>query len=223
MEIVFVFDRNYIPFFLKCRESILKHNKNVNFTVVTNDDISLDGVSVIKMTNLPKDLKHRRNDRITDATYLKLCLPLLYPKYLGEKILYMDTDIICQGSLKELWKTDCDFICLTESHKYGRVQARELNHQKYGLTGVMLMNLKALNEINFTNRCFQPFEKTVSKWCHEETILNTLFYGKLKFVDKKFNYCHNRDYDDPIREEDAILLHYCGGRENKQDMLERKL
>ena len=40
---------------------------------------------------------------------------------------------------------------------------------------------------------------------------------KLTFVDKKWNYCHNRNYNDQIREEDACLLHHIG--RHKDDMV----
>lgn len=218
MEIVFVFDSNYIKFFRKCIASVKKHNPKANITIVSNEKLDLP-YPVITV-DLPKNLKHRENDRITDATYIKLMLPEIIKK---DKILYMDADIICQGSLKQLWNIECPYICLTESHKYGKVQAKELGHSKYGLSGVMLMNLKALREDNFTQKMFEPFESPVSKWCHEETIINYFYYDKLKFIDKKYNYCHNRIYSNPIRESQAVLLHYCGGKKSKLKMLERRI
>lgn len=217
MEIVFVFDSNYVPYFNKCVKSVLKYNPKAHITIVTNDFLDLP-YDTVKVANMPKNLKHRHRDRITDATYLKLYLPKLLPY---DKILYMDADIMCQGSLQELWEENCPFLCLTESHNYGKIQAQQLKHEKYGLSGVMLMNLKALRKEKFTETCFRSFRCPVEKWCHEETLINYFFYDKLKFVDKKFNYCHNRTYDDPIDEKDAILLHYCG-KSGKQDMLERK-
>lgn len=213
MEIVFVFDSNYIPYFNKCVDSVLKYNPKAHITVVSNEKLNIP-YEVITV-QLPKYLKHRENDRITDATYLKLMLPLVLPY---KKILYMDADIICQGSLAGLWKTKCPYICLTESHEYGKIQAQELGHEKYGLSGVMLMNLRALRDSDFVEKSFQPFESPVSKWCHEETIINYFFYDMLKFVDKKYNYCHNRSYENPINEKEAILVHYCGSK-NKKKML----
>ena len=213
-----MFDKNYIPYFKKCIKSVLKYNPKAHITIVTNEELGLP-YDTIKVTNLPKGLKHRRNDRITDATYLKLYLPKLLPY---DKILYMDADIICQGSLEELWNEECDFICLTESHNYGKIQAQELKHEKYGLSGVMLMNLEELRKADFTKKCFQSFGCPVKKWCHEETLINFFFYKRLKFIDKKYNYCHNRIYDDPIPESEAVLLHYCG-KNNKEEMLERRI
>lgn len=205
MEIVFVMDKNYIKYFNICVKTVLKYNPKAHITVVSTEKLDIPYDNVV--LDVKGEFKHRKNDRITSATYLKLFLPQL--PY--DKILYMDGDVICQGSLEELWNTDCPYICVTESHMFGQKQAKEHNHEKYGLAGVMLMNLKALREDNFTEKAFQPFDyDKYSLWCHEETIINHLFYDKLKFVDKKYNYCHKRTYKNPIDEKDAVLLHFPG-------------
>ena len=214
MEIVFVFDSNYIKLFNICVKTVLRYNPEAHITIVSTEDLDLP-FDIVKM-DLPKGLKHRENDRITDATYLKLHLP----KLPYDKVIFMDCDMICQGSLKELWEMDCDFINLCESHNYSKKQAEELGHKKYGNTGLMVMNLKELRKINFTEECFKKFDIPVSLWCHEESILNYSFYDKLKFIDKKYNYCHNREYDEPIDEKDAVIIHYIGAK-NKKEMLER--
>ena len=214
MEIVYVFDHNYIKYFNESVKSVLKYNPDAHITVVSNEHLDIP-YDVVVM-DIPSNLKHRENDRITSATYLKLHLP----KLPYDKVLFIDADVICQAPLDELWLTPCKYICLTESHTYGDKQALEHNHEKYGLSGVMLMNLKALREDNFTEKCFVPFDYSPFKiWCHEETIINHYFYDKLTFVDRKFNYCHNRIYTKPIPESKAVLLHYCGG--NKSGMFNR--
>lgn len=216
MEIVYVFDENYLKYFEISVKTVLKYNPNAHITVVSPKklDIKYDNIVI----PISENLKHRENDRITDATYLKLHLTDL--PY--NKILFIDADIICQGPLNELWNTECNYICLTESHSYGEIQAKEHNHEKYGLSGMMLMNLQALREDNFIEKAFIPFDYSPYKiWCHEETIINHYFYDKLTFVNKKFNYCHNRIYKEPILEKDAVLLHYCGG--NKKDFFKHKI
>ena len=41
--------------------------------------------------------------------------------------------------------------------------------------------------------------------------------SQLTFIDKKFNYCLNRVYNDPISMNEVVLLHYVGGK-NKKEM-----
>ena len=108
MEIVYVFDKNYIPYFEMSVQSVLKFNPNANITVVSPEKLDISYKNVVIPIGKQK---HRVNDRITDATYLKLMLP----KLPLDKIIYIDADVLCLGSLKDLWKMDCDFINLCES------------------------------------------------------------------------------------------------------------
>lgn len=215
MVIAYVCDTNYVKFLQKSIESIKRYNKNVEFCVLSSSNINLPDVKTFNITPDKSNFKFRRNDRMKDGVYYKFYLPIL--PY--DKILYIDCDVICQRPLDELWNTKCDFICATESHQYGKVQAQQLNLQRYALTGMMLMNLKALREADFTNRCLDRLAVESPRF-HDETIINLEFNSRITFIDKKFNYCHNRPYDNPIEESDAYLLHYVG--RDKDEMLALK-
>lgn len=214
MEIVYVFDKNYIPYFNMSVQSVLKFNPNAHITVVSPEKLDIDKkyTNVVIPIRNEGILKHRDGkDRITDATFLKLHLPQL--PY--DKILYIDADVLCLKPLNDLWKTKCDYIGLTESHSFGAKQAKEYKHEKYGLSGVMLMNLKALREDNFEKKAFVPFNSDfLSLWCHEESIINYYFYNKLSFIDIKYNYCYNRHYDSPLLQSEIALLHFPSKEKN---------
>ena len=83
------------------------------------------------------------------------------------------------------------------------------------------MNLKELRKMNFTQKCLEfennPPELKTS-WQHDETCINLAMKDKLTFIDQKWNYCHNREYDIPMKETDASILHFIG--KDKQGMLE---
>lgn len=202
MEIVYVFDKNYIPYFELSVQSVLKFNPKAHITVVSPEPLNIKYENIV--IPIRRKFKHRDNDRITSTTYLKLYLPSL--PY--DKILYLDADLLCLGSLNELWKMDCDYICMAESHKFGDIQAKAHGHLKYGLSGVMLMNLKNLRDIKFTQKALIPFKLELPVWCHEESIINHKFYDKIKFIDRKYNYCYHRDYAQPI--DNPLILHFPG-------------
>lgn len=201
MEIVYVFDKNYIPYFEMSVQSVLKYNPHAHITVVSPHKLDIEFENIVM--DAPK-LRHRENDRITDTTYLKLMLP----KLPYDKILYMDADVLCLKPLNELWDMDCKFINLTESYIIGERQALEHGHEKYGLSGVMVMNLKELRGFNFIEKAFKPFEIDLPLWCHEESIINHYFYDRLTFIDRKFNYCYHRSYREPLSEDKIVLLHF---------------
>lgn len=207
MNIVYVFDENYIKYFEISSLSLKKHNPDAKIYVVSPKPLNIENNIVIT----PPKLRHNEDDRITPATYLKLLLPELP----FDKIILLDADTVIQGSLKELWNKDV-IIGATQSHKKGIIQAEEHRHEKYYLSGVMILNLKKLRELDFTNKCLKPF-KFNGQWQHEETIINHYFYDIITEIDKKYNYCHDRIYKDPIPECTARILHFCGA--DKSDMI----
>lgn len=205
MQVVYVADENYAGYVAKSAESLLRVNPNAHITVVSPRPIET------KFENVVIDLKgeyqmRSKNDRISKTTYLKLFLTEL--KY--DKIIYLDPDTIVQKPLDELFREDVRYIGLCESYVIGQKQAKDLGLKKYGLSGVMVMNLKNLRKIGFTQKCLNA-KAAPELWCHEETLINVAMKGKLKFLDVKWNYCHNRDYGQKsILEEDAAILHICG-------------
>lgn len=211
--IAYVCDEKYLPFLKVSMASIKRYNKNVEFAVLTSKPFKVDGAKVFTFTPDSHLFKFRVNDRMQEGVYYKLYLPLL--PY--DKVLYIDCDIVCQRPLKTLWETDCPFICGTESHTYGELQAQELRVKKYCLTSMMLMNLNALRKAKFTEKCLNYLANNNPKF-HDETTINALFNDKIKFIDVKYNYCKDRLYRNPIFESDAYLLHYVGGKQ-KADML----
>lgn len=205
LTIAYVADEPYLPYLMRSMESVRKYNKDARFVVLTTKEFQLPGAEVYTFKTDTSKFKFRAKDRMGEGVYYKLFLPELP----FDKVLYLDADILCQRPLNDLWAEKCEYICATESHIFGKVQAAELHLQKYALTGMMLMNLKALREMNFTQKCLDKLAEVKPKW-HDETIINLVMADKLRFIDKKYNYCRDRIYDNPIPEQDAYLLHYVG-------------
>lgn len=214
MIIVYVADNGYTDLLEQSMISFKKFNPNAEFLVMTETVLPVN-ISQFKYT-LPKLFKNRGyGDRISNTAYLKLFLTEL--PY--DKIIYVDCDTICQAPLKELWDMPCEYINLTESHAYGKKQAKAIGTEKYGLTGMMVMNLKNLRKINFTEKCLEVEKSGFTPstgWQHDETCINVAMKDYINFIPVKWNYCHKRDYDRPIREWDAKILHYVG--KYKDDM-----
>ena len=210
MIIVYCLDSNYVQYAELSIKTVKKFNPEAKIVVVSEKPIYVAGVDGYFLFDLGGRHRNRgKGDRISNAAYLKLLLP----KLPYDKIIYIDGDVICQAPLDELWNTDVTYIGLCESHAYGKKQAKELGVSLYGLSGMMLMNLSGLRGYMFTDRCLDAenhIPELKTGWCHEETIINWVMKGKLTFLDKKFNYCHDRIYDDPIPEKDAVILHIVG-------------
>ena len=220
MDIVYVCDNNYLPYLKSSVYSVQKYNKNVNFIIISNEELKLKFKYDINFKNITFNpdsslFKFKQNDRMREATYYKLFIPELLKDY--DKILFLDCDVLCQKSLNSLWEMNCEYIGVAESHSYGEKQARELGLKKYASAGVLLMNLKKLREINFTTGCLDLLSELPNVPQHDETLINLFLKDKLTFIDQKYNYSHNRIYRNPIPERDAYILHFIGP--SKEDML----
>lgn len=222
MRIVFCVDEKYMKYAQVAIASYKKLNHWAWVITVSEKPIKGLGEDENIVFKLPKIFRNRgAGDRITNTAYLKCFLPEILKDH--HKIIYVDADTICQHPLDELWNMPVKYINLCESHKFGAKQAQAIRAKKYGLTGMMVMNLDNLREIDFTKKCLEV-EKTyptpTTGWQHDETCINIALKDKLTFIDHKFNYCHNRDYTYPIPEKDAVILHFVG--KDKDDMFSEK-
>lgn len=213
MIVAYVCDRPYIPYLMASMASVKRYNPDTEFVVLSDEALEIPGTVVHVIKPDYNRFKFNPNDRMNAGVYFKLYLPSLT----YDKVLYLDCDMICQRPLNELWNTEVNYIAGTESHRYGKKQAMELGVDKYLLTSMMLMNLKALREDNFTEKCLSTLDKVTPKQ-HDETIINLTYNDKIKWLDVKYNYCASRHYDNPIHEEDAYLLHMIGP-DNKKHIL----
>lgn len=222
MDIVFCVDEKYMKYAQVAIASYKRMNNPCWIITVSEKHIKGLGEDVNITYKLPKLFRNRgEGDRITNTAYLKCFLPMIMKDY--HKIIYVDADTICQHPLDELWNMPVKYINLCESHKFGEKQANAIGTNKYGLTGMMVMNLDNLRDFGFTEKCIEV-EKTYptpsTGWQHDETCINVAMKDNLTFIDHKFNYCHNREYKDPIPESEAIILHYVG--KDKSDMFSNK-
>lgn len=213
MKIVYCVDENYLKYAEKSIESVLYHNPKAEIIIVSLKPIKIGKFKNVVIPVKKEFRKRCENDRISKTAYLKCYLTQL--PY--DKIIYLDCDVMCQKSLKELWDIPCQYINICQT--YTKDQAKALGLDKYALSGMMVMNLDNLRKIDFTKRCLdcESIPEPETGWQHDETMINLALKGKLNFIDQKFNYCRNRFYESPIKEQEAHILHYVGNQ--KDDML----
>lgn len=211
LTIAYVADEYYLPYLKVSMASVRRYNPKAQFVILTSKPFEVPDAEVFTFLPDTDKFKFKQNDRMREGVYYKLYLP----KLPYDKVLFLDADILCQRPLNELWAEKCPFICACESHNWGTIQARQLGISKYANTGVMLMNLKALRKANFTERLLDRLDREQPNQ-HDETLINLEFNDRIKWLDKKYNYCHNRPYTEPMPESDAYLLHYIGRKEKAE-------
>lgn len=118
---------------------------------------------------------------------------------IGDKVIYLDTDVIFQDDVKKLWEID--------NSKYELIGRKEpYRLTKYINTGVMLLNMKKIRESGtFDRACERCRNKKIFAFI-DMTALN-YETNSIKYISKSFNsFKYNKD---------NIIHHLCVVREGK--------
>lgn len=230
MDIVFNVDNGYVRHMCVTILSILDKNPNeiITFHIVTcglSEENSKYVSSLImerhgavkfydvdiKTLNKFSVGKLTGNPNISYAAYLRLFIPDLLPKNIA-RALYLDCDIVVINSLVGLWNIDIRQYCLAALDDYGNAQESGAIRMgldvgfKYFNSGVMLINLQKLRDMNFIEKV-QDFLVTDGYriLMHDQDILNGLLYKQRLPLEERWNMMRNTD-----NTTDYSIIHFAG-------------
>lgn len=218
MEIAYACNAKYLYLADMSAKTVLKYNPNAHITILSDEklDTVYDNVVVKFNYNLKYDPR-----RFTKIAYFRFLLPE-YLKY--KKVLYLDSDTICHGSLEELWNMVIEYMAASHGHNVSYNTAlTKIGNPDYIQSGVLLMNLDNLRRINFTKNIMYvaehfDFPDDKLPFC-DETILNYCFYENVRLVSHKWNYVMGRNYSkypEKLKQQDAAIWHFTSGRKDLQ-------
>lgn len=230
INILISINDNYVECAIDTFRSISFYNKDFFNIYLIYDNLSEESIdklqNFIKENNIGKlylyfydfkdysfniNIKH-----ISRETYFRLYAPYILPKSI-DKILYIDVDIICRGSIKELYNTPLD------GNIFGAVENVDPDvnflpwiNQRLGLdinnpyynAGVLLIDLNEYR--NFTTA--EEITKFINEneeiiWCQDQDVINKMFNGKIKKLDDTYNYQVNHiDISKVVY--NKVLTHY---------------
>lgn len=148
-----------------------------------------------------------------------------------ERLLYLDGDIMCRGSIKELMELELgNHLAAVVSDRDEKRQMRQMQVQGFFNSGLMLIHVskwvqeKMLAKIlafSQDNLKYVGQNGRHSQWNHalynDQNILNKILDGEVVWLQKKYNYiyklnrsaffrkkAHNEDY------REQIILHFAG-------------
>ena len=178
-----------------------KHIPNITFFFIQKDvkDPSIEQliilarnyereIEIISFDSICFDLKINSLGRHIETIYSKL----FFSRIEGvDKILYLDSDTIINGSLKELWEIDL------ENNLFAGVDAKAINSGNIinlGRSdplindGVVIVNVKELRKHDMLNK----FKTYIDAYkgappLLSEGIINKLCIGKIKIIHPKYN------------------------------------
>jgi len=234
-------DRNYIPYTNTLLHSLFDNNRDCKIHIhvlhssLDGDDISVidrvvkqyggelfsyqvsasrDSATMVKKTRLPKE-----------AYYRLLCMD--YLPDVVKKVLYLDCDIIVNGSIKEMYNTDLagymfaaadDYVEVIGKSSESTIQQRAIIDQyipkdcKYVNSGVLLMNLEYLRQAVTTDEIITMIEEFGDKlvW-HDQDFINYVFYEHILHLDYRlYNYFPVYWYWEELTPGLPAIIHYAG-------------
>lgn len=226
--VVLTFDDNYLGQSVNLILSIAKyHPQGVSFLCICPP---LKGENQQILLGLSQGVQIRcysaQEDFSTGRWVSGAVLRLFCPWLLGEeyhKVLYMDSDILCTGSLEKLFAMDVPLLAMC-SELSGNVSAGRMKTvrpylptQIYCNSGVVLFNLDALR----AQYTFQEVYDQLLAWKGtfyylDQDFLNVFFQGKITVLNPYFYNCQayelrKTEFWKPALKQ-CSLIHYSVGK-----------
>lgn len=233
MNIVLACDNNFSPYAAEVIISVLNHDKNVTFYLLTDNLNEGNAMLMKRMTSqnggvlhiihvdnkLFKDFPMPKGDGIKHigiSTYFRLFVPILLPKSL-DKLIYLDCDIVVRHSLVPLYEMDISDYYLgavyhTDDLSIQNGAFNRLNipiNQGYFNAGVLLVNLKKWREDDIYNKCITFLHTHTDKILnHDQDVLNAVCGYRTKLLDCTWNCTNSFFYNSFLMKKDRISKIY---------------
>lgn len=208
LNVVFTIDENFVQHFSVALVSLLKNNGSIKFCiyVIHNiKDLSLlnevkkfvEEIYNVKLVYSAVDDSvfetYKISHHISKAVYFRLLLADILPNTIN-KILYLDSDIVVTGSLRELFEHNFNdnYILAVEDGELDitvpRLNKIGIPLKTYFNSGVMWINLEAWRLDNISVKLIDIANRYMDRilWWDQD-ILNICFMNKWGQVSDKFN------------------------------------
>lgn len=216
IPIFFSSDNNYVPFMAVTISSLIKNASKdyiydiiVLYTNINEEDLKIlksmetDNVNIIAMSmdERQKELtKGSTTNLCTDyyslSIYFRIFIPLMFPEY--DRGIYLDSDMVVTGDISELFNFDLQGnpigAVVDQSVQTVPVFIDYINTglgvdvKKYINSGVLVMDMKQLRELNFCNKFLSVLNKyrfeTVAP---DQDYINVLCYNKIQSIPDQWN------------------------------------
>jgi lipopolysaccharide biosynthesis glycosyltransferase len=197
IPVCYCFDRAYANY-----TAVSSYSLHVNspispriFWVVPSDDFEysldlLNSVNKIGMdiTLIKVNLDHFKDWKGHKTTYYRLLLPILLDI---DKVIYIDSDTIVMSDLTEIFNHDLkDKLVggvIDPGGHTSNIYYKFQNIEPYINAGLLVMNLKLMRELNFTDACKRIYYQFVTEMNYgDQDIINLAAYQRKIILDDKF-------------------------------------
>ncbi len=234
VPIFFTIDESFVPFLDAALISLTENASDESdyHIVIINDGVCEEDKRVLKahekenvtiefvsMGDEISSIKDRAENRLrcdffTMTIYFRLFIPEMFPQY--DKCIYIDSDVIVPGDISEMYKIPlgsnivgaCPDLSVADVPPFAKYieEAVGINRYRYVNSGVLLMNLKLMRELHFTDE----FLRLLNTY-HFDTIapdqdyLNAMCCGRIHFLDECWDAMPNKAKEP---QSSPKLIHY---------------
>lgn len=240
INILVTLDENYIPYLNVMLSSLVHSNPDCYFKVYllhtsipdaaateTRRILSASGeLILVRAKDIGLD-EAPTTSRYPQEIYYRIFAAKYLPNSI-DRILYLDPDIIVNGSIKELYNLPFDDYFFAAASHIGSL-LRKVNELRLDMdvdspyinSGVMLMNLKRLREEQDYQEVFDFIEKRKSLLLlPDQDIISSLYGSKIYTLDPfRYNmteslYVHHAPFEKSLNmdwvRKHSVIIHYCG-------------
>lgn len=235
---------NYIPYIGLAMTSVHHYNPDmsISFHLFLNALPDIERKRLQEFTELSGDTVyvHLMNDDAFQSLIFGEKTPVFFYRFVvtdllkdyGDRVLYMDGDIMCRGSLKELVEMDLgNALAAVVSDRGAKKQMRQIGvSEGFFNAGVMLIHSKLWVQENIFDKVIAMAKDSLTKidakghyagWhglkYNDQNILNVILDGRRIWLPRKYNYIYQLQrtsvFTKPHHNDDfkkQILLHFAG-------------
>lgn len=148
------------------------------------------------------------------ATYYRFIMGKILYKSV-DKVLYVDADILCIGSLEQLKKIDMEeniVLAISEEGQFN-VKRLGLHQEHYFNAGVLYIDIDKWNAADIAEQAVELLQKNPEKYTYlDQDVLNILLDGKTRFINNKWNYLYDMRKMNSALPNEVILIHFIGDK-----------
>lgn len=239
VHIAYGIDKNFLFGCGVSIASVLMHNREMDFVFhVFIDDISQDDIArfseMAKANNTCVNIHLVNCDKLRILPTTKNWSVAMYFRFIigdyfigtQDKVLYLDADIMCQGSLQQLVNIDLTGcvagVVVERDQAWWAQRAQSLDcpalSQGYFNSGMLLLNIVAWAKEHVSGKAMEMLsDKNLTPMLSymDQDILNIILHDKVKFIDAVYNTQFSLNYElkkkfiNPINNK-TVLIHYVG-------------
>lgn len=244
MEIFFAVNEAYTHQLCVAILSIAENNKNspLNFHILSSNfpETSRHAVQKIctfypntTITFHTPDMKRFADLKLNIAhisieTYFRYIIAEMLPSL--DKCLYLDADIVVNGSLRPLWEMDLqDNYCIGVKdswieRKGYKSQIELTNQDLYINAGVILFNLKKIRQDNMIEKLFKNTIDMFDKISYQDQdIINLTFKGHIGEAESIYNFAGENVKYEKSKRKQAVIIHYTGSAKPWHEKCKNKM